>query len=84
MYEYGHIFSKERVINAIEISKEAYYYIYRKFPTNEELLNSLGEIFYDGFSDILVDEECDGCCEICERKGSNGFFTDDTNNGYLN
>ena len=35
VYEYGHIFSKERVINAIEISKEAYYYIYRKFPTNE-------------------------------------------------
>lgn len=50
----------------------------------EELLNSLNKIFYDGFSDILVDEECDGCCEICERKGSNGFFADGTNNGYLN
>lgn len=28
-HEYGHGFSKEREINAIEISKEAYYYIYK-------------------------------------------------------
>ena len=29
VHEYGHGFSKERGINAIEISKEAYYYIYK-------------------------------------------------------
>lgn len=43
VHEYGHIFSKERGINAIEISKKAYYNIYKEFPTDEELLNFFKE-----------------------------------------
>ena len=38
-HEYGHIFSKEKGINAIEISKEAYYNIYGKIPTTKEIFD---------------------------------------------
>ena len=30
--------------------------------TIEELLDTLSEVFEDGFADILIQDECDGCC----------------------
>jgi len=40
----------------------------------EELLDTLSDIFEDGFSDILIENECDGDCENCERIESNGYL----------
>lgn len=38
-HEYGHVFSKEKGINTIEISKEAYYNINAIVPTEKELFD---------------------------------------------
>jgi len=35
--------------------------------TMEELLETLSEIFEDGFSDILIEEECNGDCDHCKE-----------------
>ena len=40
----------------------------------EELLNTLSDIFEDGFADILIEEECDGDCENCERREDNEYL----------
>lgn len=34
--------------------------------TMEELLETLSEVFEDGFEDILVQDECNGCCGQCD------------------
>ena len=33
----------------------------------DSLMRVLSEIFEDNFSDILVEDECNGDCEHCER-----------------
>lgn len=43
-HEYGHVFSKEKGINAIEISKEAYYNIYKQYPSTKKILDYYKEI----------------------------------------
>ena len=45
----------------------------------DELLNTLSEIFQDGFADILIEDECDGDCENCECHEN-----DNETNKYLN
>lgn len=42
-HEYGHVFSKGKEMNAIEMSKEAYYNIYGKVLTTEELFDFFEE-----------------------------------------
>ena len=43
-HEYGHVFSKVKEMNAIEISKEAYYNIYRQYPSTKKILDYYKEI----------------------------------------
>lgn len=43
-HEYGHVFSKGKEMNAIEISKEAYYNIYRQYPSTKKILDYYKEI----------------------------------------
>lgn len=43
-HEYGHVFSKGKEMNAIEISKEAYYNIYGQYPSTKKILDYYKEI----------------------------------------
>lgn len=36
--------------------------------TMDELLETLSEIFEDGFKEILIEDKCDGDCEHCENE----------------
>lgn len=52
----------------------------------DELLNTLDEIFCDGFSDIMLENECGGHCDCCDENDNNEknvYFLNE-NNKYLN
>lgn len=67
-HEYGHIFSKEKGINAIEISKEAYYNIYGKVLTTEELFDFFKENISE-YSSLFGKQEL--ISEILAKHNSN-------------
>lgn len=51
----------------------------------DELLNMLSSTFEDGFSDIIIKDECDGNCNCCENNEDNKYFVNENkNNNYLN
>lgn len=52
----------------------------------DELLDTLDEIFCDGFSDIMLENECGGHCDYCDENDNNEknvYFLNE-NNKYLN
>lgn len=51
--------------------------------TVEELLDTLSEIFEDGFSSILIKDKCD-CDGNCDCRENNKHFVNNETNKYLN